>query len=155
MIQFGRILFCLACFCLIALYPSSVFADLPPRPIPPSEPQSEPQSHPAEVDQIEGAKIVLILPAEDHPTINQTSWTTVQWQDKHGKWHDVAGWQGTPTFNPEAHQWEVEWWVGEENLSAGPFRWVIEGQKSQFRGKQFTPSFQLPSTNLAIKEISP
>ncbi len=151
MINFGRISFCFACFCLIALTPSTVFADLPPRPIPPAKPQSQP----ANVDPIQGAKIVLVMPVDDYPNINQHSWTTVQWQDEHGIWRDVTGWQGTPTFNSKMHRWEVEWWVGEENLSAGPFRWVIESKEAALNNKLFTQPFQLPSTHLAIKEITP
>lgn len=46
-------------------------------------------------------------------------WTLVQWQDAQGDWHDVTGWQGT------LDEGNVKtWWVGEEDLGAGPFRWM-------------------------------
>jgi hypothetical protein len=53
----------------------------------------------------------------------------VQWQDEKGQWHDVNGWRG------ELDEAEVgadgqavgvkAWWVAEEDLDKGPFRWQI------------------------------
>jgi hypothetical protein len=47
-------------------------------------------------------------------------WTRVQWQDYFGAWHDVDGWQGTLDAG---HQ--KLWWVADEDLGTGPFRWVV------------------------------
>ena len=47
-------------------------------------------------------------------------WTVVQWQDMQGDWHDVTGWQGT------LDEGNIKtWWVGEEDLETGPFRWRV------------------------------
>jgi hypothetical protein len=52
-------------------------------------------------------------------------WTVVQWQDAQDDWHDVTGWQGT------LDEGNIKtWWVGEENLGAGPFRWVVMQDES-------------------------
>ena len=42
----------------------------------------------------------------------------IQWKDGFGVWHDVDGWRGN--FNCAG---VVVWYVGPENLNAGPFRW--------------------------------
>lgn len=48
-------------------------------------------------------------------------WTAVQWQDPNtGDWHPVDGWQGTPNSDNE-----VRWYVGQEDLDSGPFRWLV------------------------------
>lgn len=47
-------------------------------------------------------------------------WTRLQWQDAHGRWNDIDGWQGK--FNPNRR---VLWYVGPERLGERPFRWLI------------------------------
>ncbi len=47
-------------------------------------------------------------------------WTGVQWQNAEGGWHDTEGWQGA--FNLDQR---VLWYVGEEHLGDGPFRWLV------------------------------
>ena len=47
-------------------------------------------------------------------------WTRIQWQDAASDWHDIEGWQGL--FNPDQ---KVLWYVGEEHLGTGPFRWLV------------------------------
>lgn len=51
----------------------------------------------------------------------------VQWQEK-GDWHDVTGWQGTlDQIQPGANGFTgiKGWWVAEDDLGTGPFRWVV------------------------------
>lgn len=55
-------------------------------------------------------------------------WSTVQtgveWQDGNGGWHAVDGWRGRldELYTDGGRK---TWWVGQEYLGAGPFRWVI------------------------------
>lgn len=59
----------------------------------------------------------------------QTLWTIVQWQDAHGDWHDVEGWQGTleevRVDGDGAVTGYKRWWVAQDDLGTGPFRWVV------------------------------
>lgn len=66
-------------------------------------------------------------------------WTRVQWQDAHGGWHDIEGWQGT--FNPDQR---VLWYVGPEHLGSGPFRWLVYQQPGG-RLLGVSQPFHLPS----------
>ena len=54
----------------------------------------------------------------------QELWTIVQWQDRAGGWHDVTGWQGTLDEAVSTEGQKV-WWVADEDLGTGPFRWVV------------------------------
>jgi hypothetical protein len=66
-------------------------------------------------------------------------WTRLQWQDAEDGWHDVEGWQGS--FNPDQR---VLWWVGEERLGEGPFRWLVyESQAGDLLA--VSQPFSLPS----------
>lgn len=48
-------------------------------------------------------------------------WTAVQWQDPHtGDWHLVDGWRGSTNADHE-----VRWYVGQDDLGSGPFRWLV------------------------------
>ncbi len=85
--------------------PTTVTA-LPPRPTPTAVP----------APQTPGANINLLVEGE----IAADNWTKVQWQDANDVWHDVTGWQG----ELEADGTKT-WWVGEELLGSGPFRWVV------------------------------
>jgi len=98
-----------------------VFAELPPRPTPPTAvPSSAPQ----------GANIVLQTQAG--------MWSVVQWQDVNGNWNDVEGWRGT------VGDGFVKWWVAQKDFGTGPFRWAV----SPYAGSEFTSAgdaFYLPS----------
>jgi hypothetical protein len=66
-------------------------------------------------------------------------WTRVQWQDALGNWQDIEGWQGS--FNEDQR---VLWYVGEEQLGEGPFRWLVyESQGGDLLA--VSGSFSLPS----------
>lgn len=91
---------------------------LPTRPtrLPTATPTATPQA-PAPVKPQVGAYIELLVHFAQAPT---EVWTIVQWQDYHGAWHDVDGWQGT--LDEGNHKL---WWVADKDLGTGPFRWVI------------------------------
>ncbi|MCO5188677.1 MAG: hypothetical protein M9918_10840 [Anaerolineae bacterium] len=51
----------------------------------------------------------------------QSLWTEVQWlHPETHEWLPVDGWRGSPTTEDI-----VLWYVGEENLGRGPFRWLV------------------------------
>ncbi len=118
-----------------------------PTPISPAESQSE-------SDKVEGAAIELhVQPADE--TVWQTYfwqdlWTVVQWQ-KQGVWYDVTGWQGT-LDEIVAGAGLKTWWVGQDDLGRGPFRWVVyrnEGGPVLL----ISESFYLPDTSGTSVEI--
>lgn len=84
--------------------------------------------------RLEGALIAL----QAQP-LQPGLWTRVQWQDTHGGWHDIEGWQGA--FNPDQ---QVLWYVGPEHLGTGPFRWLVyQEQGGNLLG--VSQPFDLPS----------
>ncbi len=52
-------------------------------------------------------------------------WTRIQWQDAFGDWRHIDGWQGAFIEGEGL----VRWYVGEELLGAGPFRWLVYERK--------------------------
>lgn len=95
---------------LLAMQAPSAAQALPPRPT-----EAPPTAAPPEVT---GGFIVLTINM-DEPT--NDVWTAVEWQDPHTDvWHLVDGWQGAPNANHE-----VRWYVGQEDLGSGPFRWLV------------------------------
>jgi hypothetical protein len=54
----------------------------------------------------------------------QELWTVVQLRDHRGGWHDVDGWQGTFDEIINLRGRKV-WWVAEEHLGLGQFRWAV------------------------------
>jgi hypothetical protein len=91
----------LVLFSLFMLPRAPARADLPPRPTVGALP--------------DGATIELRVTGATAPF-----WTEVQWRDHAGAWHTVDGWQGI--VQPGR---KLAWWVGVENLGAGPFRWLV------------------------------
>jgi hypothetical protein len=74
-------------------------------------------------------------------------WTRIQWQDAFGGWHDIEGWQGS--FNEDQR---VLWYVGEENLGAGPFRWLVY----EYQGAELltvSAPFNLPSRDGEVLSV--
>ena len=100
-------------------------AALPPRPTPVTA-----TSTPTEPEEPAGAWITLrVYPPPGDPSFPwQELWTLVQWQDVHGGWHDVEGWQGTPDRVAEGSGSKV-WWVARKDLGTGPFRWVVHREQ--------------------------
>jgi hypothetical protein len=114
-------------------------AALPPRPTPIS--RAAPRPAPPT-----GGRIALRA-----PSARGEMWTMVQWQDAFGGWHDVEGWQGTFDDIKDGVG-EKLWWVAEENLSTGPFRWAVYEDK----GGQFLAAsepFYLPDAVGATVQV--
>lgn len=61
----------------------------------------------------------LTLHVENAPV---SAWTVVQWQDGHGRWHDVTGWRG---LLDDGDGNEKVWWVAPRDFDTGPFRWLV------------------------------
>jgi hypothetical protein len=68
-------------------------------------------------------------------------WTTVQVQDPQGRWQDLTGWRAG--FNREG---TVLWWVREDDLGAGPFRWLVY-ERPGTRLLALSEPFALPARN--------
>lgn len=104
----------------LMLPPLSVQAaanDLPPRPTP----RPTRLAHTGAFIQLQ-AQFSPTWPWAKMP--GQELYTLVQWQDGHGNWHNVEGWQGT--FDEIVNGVGIKlWWVAESDLGSGPFRWVI------------------------------
>jgi hypothetical protein len=80
----------------------------------------------------------------------QDLWTVVEWQGPEGKWHVVEGWQGNldrvSTGDSGEIVGEKTWWVYEQNLGQGPFRWRVYASQG---GKLIASSdiFDLPGAS--------
>ena len=98
---------------------------LPPRPATPTP--TVPASSPAKSGP-DGASILLeITFGDDWPERGlawQDLWTVVEWQDEDGSWHVVEGWQGGVNKVSGHTGWAV-WWLANDLLGRGPFRWVV------------------------------
>jgi hypothetical protein len=121
-------------------------AGLPPRPSTPT-PTTAPTSAPVKAAP-DGASILLeITFGEDWPERGlawQDLWTVVEWQDEHGTWHVVEGWQGS-VDKVSGHTGWATWWLDNDLLGRGPFRWVVY----QHRGGPvmvISDSFDLPAS---------
>ena len=87
----------------------------------------------------------------------QELWTVVQWQDNAGQWHDVIGWRGTPDSISVDAQGNLvghkTWWVAEEDLGRGTFRWLVYREKGGVllaTGDKFT----LPAQNGLVTQVN-
>ena len=100
----------------------------PTRPSPPplETPTTIPTDTPPPVSQPQGALIWLHLEFASAPEFSQWQnvWTIVQWQDAADNWHDVTGWRGPLDEIYTGHGRKV-WWLSENLLGTGPFRWVV------------------------------
>lgn len=113
------------------------FAQAPTAELPPRPPTATPTL---------GAQIALAPPAG--MAVSPWWWSVVQWQDDHGQWHNVDGWQGT--FDPTGR---VVWWVGPEHLGSGPFRWVVYETAERLHEVGRSEPFHLPGQHLATLEV--
>jgi hypothetical protein len=104
--------------------------ELPPRdPLPIQPPPSGDDDD--DDDRTVGAYIELEAPAGA-----AGAWAVVQWQDRAGNWHDVAGWRGTMVNSSH-------WWVHPKDFGTGPFRWVVR-QGPDGPVVQMSEPFNLP-----------
>lgn len=139
---------------LMAALPQPAQA-LPPRPTVPPTPGEDGESSAAAGAQIQlQAQFPASWPWQT--THWQDLWTVVQWQDAHGAWHVVEGWQGTLDEVDIDTDGTVTgyktWWVGEEILGQGPLRWQVYGGSG---GQLLATSepFHLPSANKTTLQI--
>jgi hypothetical protein len=102
----------------------------PPPPLPPEEPSSVPEPPP------EGGRINLQIQFPETLSYQwQDLWTVVQWHDHgdcsnpKGTWRDVEGWPGSldeiVTRADGTVVGRKTWWVAEDDLGKGPFRWRV------------------------------
>lgn len=103
---------------------------LPPRPTLPPTATPKPAPTPTVMPTPQPTPLVGGLIVLRASSAQAAQWTVVQWQDGHGGWHDVDGWQGT--FDEIVYDWQTGrstgykiWWVSPADLGTGPFRWVI------------------------------
>ncbi|MCA9917898.1 MAG: hypothetical protein KC445_08105 [Anaerolineales bacterium] len=97
-----------------AVFTAQLFLLSTPAPVTALPPRPTPTAVPA--PPLPGAQIRLQLAGE----MSANNWTIVQWQDAAGSWHDVSGWQGELEADGSK-----TWWVGQELLGSGPFRWLV------------------------------
>jgi len=131
-------------------------ADLPPRKTaqPTPIPTPKPPAGPAAKTAPAGGAIELSLrfpqtwPWDEAHW--QQAWTVVQWQDLDGDWHEVEGWRGTldsiTVDEGGAAVGRKAWWVAEDDLGTGPFRWLIYRDEGG-RSLAASEPFHLPSFN--------
>jgi hypothetical protein len=86
----------------------------------PPRPTVEPAARPAPTGGL--IKLRVQFPQIAYPFGWQDLWTTVQWQDGHGDWHDVEGWRGTLDHIADGVGVKT-WWAARAQLGTGPFRW--------------------------------
>ena len=132
-------------------FAAPALADLPPRPT---------LESPTKTARTAGARIELQAhfptgwPWATSPW--QDTWTAVQWQDPHsGTWNDVEGWQGeldAITTTDSTAVGRKRWWVAQEDLGSGPFRWQVYVDPG---GRLLGTSrpFDLPSANGATVTV--
>jgi hypothetical protein len=118
-----------ACLLLAVMLETAAAGPLPPRPT-----KTPPTKTPvAGSESTSGGKIALNVLFDDDWPWFEVGWqdvqTVVQWQDPWtGDWHDVEGWQGgldSVALGKDGVVGSKGWWVGEDDLNKGPFRWQV------------------------------
>jgi hypothetical protein len=94
------------------------------------------------------ATISLIAPGAP-----QDAWSSVQWQDRAGTWHNVEGWQAMLDRSPGSSQGFKQWGVNPEDYGRGPFRWVVTTSQG---GSVWatSPSFFLPDGDGTVLSLT-
>lgn len=108
---------------------------LPPRPGEPETPTPVP---------IYGASIQL-----HSSTSMPGAWTVVEWQNEHGEWYVVTGWQGNLD---DGDNDKKRWWVYTDDFGSSPFRWQVYDSKG---GELLatSESFELPTQNFQVVTV--
>ena len=117
--------------------PPTVMADLPPRP---KEDEASSSDDPT------GAYLQI----KAGPAMAGI-WSMIQWQDAHGEWHDLDGWQGS--LEPDGTK---TWWVAQKDFGTGPFRWLLL-DSAEGEILNISDPFTLPSSfnEMGIVEMEP
>ena len=131
-------------FLLLISMPTATLAQtdpvLPPRPTP--EPVSTTD------DSSNGATITLHAAAAANSSIDADDWAIVQWQDYHGDWNNVEGWQGNLAYDASSKSWQVIWWVARANFGEKSFRWAIYTDETMTELEMTSETFDLPKHNM-------
>ncbi|MBN1584392.1 MAG: hypothetical protein JXA89_27040 [Anaerolineae bacterium] len=117
----------------LALLPALALADLPTRPEDVPTPKSQPPKAGA------GIELSVTGATESYDAV-------VQWQDGLGEWHDVDGWRG------QVEDDHVLWFVSEDLLGAGPFRWLVYTAEGRPLGS--SESFDMPLYKGTITHVT-
>ncbi len=75
-------------------------------------------------------------------------WVVVEWLAGDGNWYQVDGWRG------HISNGQLMWWVANENLGQGPFRWVVYANDSEAEQLQTSEPFSLPASQNETKTFS-
>jgi hypothetical protein len=90
-----------------------------------SQPTIVPTLPSSDAGREKGGVIELLAGLPSSGTVRlREVFTVVQWQDGNGDWHDVEGWRGQPD-NIVGRTALKTWWVSEDDLGTGPFRWRV------------------------------
>lgn len=90
-----------------------------------SQPTIVPTLPSSDAGREKGGTIELLAGLPSSGTVRlREVFTVVQWQDGNGDWHDVEGWRGQPD-NIVGRTALKTWWVSEDDLGTGPFRWRV------------------------------
>ncbi len=91
----------------------------------------------------EGSMIILHSNASDGD-----DWVVVEWLAGDGNWYQVDGWRG------HISNGQLMWWVANENLGQGPFRWVVYQNDSETELLKTSDSFFLPDSQNSSKSFA-
>jgi hypothetical protein len=97
--------------------------------------------------EIKGAFIELHL----DPILQEGLWTQVQWRDAFGEWHNTDGWGGTLIEKEQL----VRWYLGEELLDTGPYRWQIFERNTYTLSGDPSDGGKLVATNKLLASSQP
>ena len=117
----------------------------PPTPVP--APSAGPTFHPPTVELLYPHLTGGFIALQVEP-LQPGWWTSLQWQDAFGHWHDVDGWQGA--FNEGG---QVLWWVAPDDLGTGPFRWLV-AESQDGSGLTTSEAFHLPAHNGEVLHVT-
>ncbi|MEM8857285.1 MAG: hypothetical protein AAGD96_03140 [Chloroflexota bacterium] len=115
-------------------------ASLPPRPPDIPVETEDPIKQPT--TSVSGAKIMFQAQSAN---FDADDWTVIEWQTADGGWVEVEGWQGT--FSSQDGQWQVEWWVGSDQLDSGPYRWIVYPNQAKGAAEFVSEPFYLPDVS--------
>ncbi len=142
----GFLLLGICALLMIAARPWGVRAMPPPPPLPPDTPTPTPSPTPAvsRMPPIAGGSVRLEVVFPATWPWAQVHWQSlrlrVQWQDQEGTWHNTNGWYGCLDTLVGLRGYKT-WWISEELLGRGPFRWVLyagEGTQPLVVSEAFT-----------------
>ena len=125
-------------------------------------PRSEPESGTSIVsnpEDVKGGRLFLKAHFSEAWPWNELHWQedlwhVVQWYDHDKTWRDVDGWQGTLDEIAQEDGWvgQKEFWIGETDLGAGPFRWIVYDKDGHTVAT--SPEFYLPKNEAGFVVVN-